>query len=144
MSLKCTKFISSGTFIAFDAVQIILLDKFVSIYPLLISNRSVCVLVFLPYHGLQNCNADYFAFKRLIYPFSHLQKSFTLRWNRPFSAKCMRWKSKGKEESRKVTFLPWFLHCSLLSKDSWLDSQVTSRKAQHLTMICFKVYKCKY
>lgn len=68
MSLKCTKFISSGTFIAFDAVQIILLDKFVSIYPLLISNRSVCVLVFLPYHGLQNCNADYFAFKRLIYP----------------------------------------------------------------------------
>lgn len=38
MPLKFTKFISYGTFIAFDAVQIIWLDNFVSIYPLIIRN----------------------------------------------------------------------------------------------------------
>lgn len=38
MPLKFTKFISYGTFIAFDAVQIIVLNNFVCIYPLVIKN----------------------------------------------------------------------------------------------------------
>lgn len=38
MPLKFIKFISYGTFIASDAVQIILLNNFVSIYPLVIRN----------------------------------------------------------------------------------------------------------
>lgn len=68
MPLKFTKFISYETFIAFAAVQIILRDNFMSIYLLVIRNWSVWMLVFLPYHELQNCNADYFFSKRLKCP----------------------------------------------------------------------------
>lgn len=38
MPLKCTKFISYGAFIAFDVVQILLLNNFMSIYLLVIRN----------------------------------------------------------------------------------------------------------
>lgn len=38
MTLKFTKFISCGTFIAFDGVQILLLNNFMSIYLLEIRN----------------------------------------------------------------------------------------------------------
>lgn len=119
-----------------------------SIYLLVIRNWSVWMVVFLPYHELQNCNADYFFLLKVEVPIeinvSHLQKFFMLRWNQPLSTKYKMWKRKGKEESKKRTFLPCILHCSLLSKDSWLDSQVTSGKAQNLTMICFKIYKWNY
>lgn len=144
MPLKSTKLFSYGTFIAFDAAQILWLNNFVPIYHLVIRNWSVRKLAFLPYHGLQNCNTDCFAFTRLKYPLKYVSsaENFHIALKLALGPIVQEVKEKGKRTIKKSNIVA--LVFTLLSKDSWLDSQVTSGKAQHLTMICFKVYKCNY
>lgn len=133
MPLKFTKFISYGTFIAFDGVQILLLNNFMSIYLLVIKNWSVWVLAFIPYHGMQNCDAVYFFKKRLKRPMKRVPFAQSSHMAlKPALCKVQGLKDKEKrrkETSRQVTFLHCFLHRSLQSKGSWLDSQLTLVKA---------------
>lgn len=64
------------------------------------------MLMFLPYHVLQNCNGDYFASKRLKCPLKCVSsaKYFHIALKPALKHKVQEVK-EGKE-SRKVSFLP--------------------------------------
>lgn len=103
MPLKFTKFISYGTFTAFDGVQILLLNNFMSIYLLIIRNWSVWMLAFTPCHGLQNGDAVCFLKKKVPNEIWLICTNFidcTETSPEVQSARCERWSEEKKRNTK--------------------------------------------